>query len=145
MSGQEIPEFSDDETDSDINDCKSESFTGRGADVSSDYNRTPSLSVTQSPPPMSSPSSPSALHGHAEHALESHLPPEPRKSLELQEDGCASVVISCAKHSSDQKLNIWHKPCSNSECTQQHNEPVWDYEQLSGFRIENGKKYIRVN
>ncbi|OJD16705.1 hypothetical protein AJ78_03130 [Emergomyces pasteurianus Ep9510] len=129
--------------------------------------RTPSLSVTQSSPSMSSSSLSSALSGHAgtsssKRALESsHLYPEfPRKratypdssvmflgqgNLELQEDGRPSVVMSCTKHSSDQKFNIWQEHCSNSECTLQRNEPVWSYGGLSEFRIKNRREYVRVD
>ncbi|OJD12675.1 hypothetical protein AJ78_06761 [Emergomyces pasteurianus Ep9510] len=127
-----IPEYSDDETDSDTNDRKSESSTRRGfrAGVGSGYknHHTPSLSVTQSPSSMPSSFFSSTLSGRAgtpslKRALEfSHLYPEfPRKratysdssamflgqeSLELQKDERPSVVMSCAKHSSDQKLDI---------------------------------------
>ncbi|KAL2367207.1 hypothetical protein BDBG_00880 [Blastomyces gilchristii SLH14081] len=66
-----------------------------------------------------------------------------RGSLGRQENDCLSVVMGCAKHSSEQELNIWQEHCSNPECTQR-DEPVWCYEQLAGYRVENGREYVLV-
>ncbi|KKZ60729.1 hypothetical protein EMCG_04603 [[Emmonsia] crescens] len=67
-----------------------------------------------------------------------------RGSLGRQENGRLSVVMCCAKHSSEQELNIWQEHCSNPECTKR-DELVWSYGQLAGYRIENGREYVLVN
>ncbi|OAX77557.1 hypothetical protein ACJ72_08143 [Emergomyces africanus] len=50
MSNQEILKFSDNETDSDINDCESKSFTEHRADVSSDKLQSHFISICNTIP-----------------------------------------------------------------------------------------------
>ncbi|OJD21914.1 hypothetical protein ACJ73_06745, partial [Blastomyces percursus] len=61
-----------------------------------------------------------------------------RGSLGMQEDGRLSVVMSCVKHSPEQRLNIWQKHCQNLECTQQrmNSSVVMDSFLDLGLRME---------